>query len=137
MRAIIKPDCLLYGTDSDMTRNYIIRLEKHSGKMTKLLEVEGSSLCAASFGPVMAISTCVEPNPCCPSKECSIYLSRDSDAWKRVMPHRKDRYQPFLFQYGTLVLPFACNKQPIGMFSGQAVIGGHNLVTLLNFGGKE
>ena len=135
--AIVKPDCLLYGTDSDITRNFIIRLEKQSGKRTKLLEVEGSSLYAASFGPVMAISTCVEPNPCCPSKECSIYLSRDGDAWTRVMPHRKDRYHPSLFQYGALVLPIAENKQAKGMFSGQAVIGAHNLVTLLNFDGKE
>jgi hypothetical protein len=81
----------------------------------------------------MAISTCVEPNPCCPSKECSIYLSSDGDAWKRVMPHRKDRYHSFFFQYGTLVLPFSCNKEAKGMFSGQAVVDAHDLVTLLSF----
>jgi hypothetical protein len=133
--AIVKPDCLLYGTDSDNGRNFIIRLDKQTGKLSKLLEVEGSSLYAASFGPVMAISTCVEPNPSCPSNECAIYLSRDGDAWNRVMPHRKDRHHPFLFQYGTLVLPSSRNKEAKGMFSGQAVVGAHDLVTLLNFDG--
>jgi len=88
----------------------------------------------------MAISTCVEPNPCCPSKECAIYLSRDGDVWQRTMPHRKDRLHPVLFQYGTLVLPKSHSQQPIGMFSGQAVVNAHNLVTLLDFdnpAGKE
>jgi hypothetical protein len=135
--AIIKPDSLLFGTDSDNGPNFIIRMDRQTGKLSKLLEVEGSSLYAASFGPVMAISTCVEPNPTCPSNECSLYFSRDGDAWKRVMPHQKDRHHPFFFQYGTLVLPIARNNQAIGMFSGQAVVGAHNLVTMLNFNGKE
>ena len=137
VRAIVKPDSLLFGTDSDNGPNFIIRLDKQTGKLSKLLEVEGSSLYAASFGPVMAISTCVEPNPFCPSNECSLYLSRDGDAWTRVMPHRKDRHHPFFFQFGTLVLPIARNNEAIGMFSGQAVVGAHNLVTVLNFNGKE
>jgi hypothetical protein len=138
--AIVKPDCLLYGTDSDLSRNFILRLDKQTAKVSKLLEVEGSSLYATSFGPIMAISTCVEPNPCCPSKECAIYLSRDGDSWRRIMPHRKDWFHHNLFQYGALVLPYSYSQQPIGMFSGQAVVDAHNLVTLLDFdnqAGKE
>jgi len=135
--AIVKPDCLLYGTDSDRNRNFIIRLDKKTGKKTKLLEIEGSSLYAAAFGPINAISTCVERNPACPSRDCSIHVSFDGDAWNRIQPHKKDRYSLQLFQFGALILPFTCNDQPKGMFSGQAVESAHNLVTMLDFNAKE
>jgi hypothetical protein len=130
---IVRPDCLLYGTDSDQNRNYIMRLEKQSGRLACIQEVEGSSLYAAKFGPVHAISTCVEPNPACPSQECALYISRNGDAWQRVQPHRKDRHHPELFQFGTLALPYSYYDQPRGMFSGQAVVGAHNRVRLLEF----
>jgi hypothetical protein len=135
--AIVKSDCLLYGTDSDLGRNFIVRLDKKTGKKTKLLEIEGSSLYAATFGPVNAISTCVERNPACPSQECSLYISPDGDAWSRIQVHKKDRHNLTLFQFGALILPFARNEQAKGMFSGQAVENAHNLVTILNFDSKE
>jgi hypothetical protein len=131
--AIITPDCLYYGTDSDRERNFLVRLEKRSGKTCKLQEVEGSSLYATSFGPVHAISTCVEPNPACPSRECSLYVSRDGDRWERILPHRKDILNPVLFQFGCLVLPYSHCPRPRGMFSGQAVSWAHDKTTLLDF----
>jgi hypothetical protein len=134
---ILKPDYMLYGTDADNERNFIIHLDKKTAKISKLLEVEGSSLFSTSFGPVMAISTNVEPNPSCLSKECSIYISRDGDSWQRILPHRKDWYHNALFQYGTLVLPYSYSRQALGMFSGQAVVGAHNLLTFLDFDNKE
>ena len=92
--AIMRPDCLIYGTDSDSERNYIMRMDKESGEVSELLEVEGSSLYATTFGPVFAISTCVEPNPACPSRECGLYVSRDGANWQRIVAHRKARYHP-------------------------------------------
>jgi hypothetical protein len=134
--AIVTPECLYYGMDSDRERNFIIRLEKRTGKMTKLLEVEGSSLYAATFGQVHVISTCVEPNPACPAQECALYVSRDGDRWQRMLPHRKDSFNPWLFQFGCLVLPYSYCSQSRGMFSGQAVVGAHNKATLLDFSGS-
>jgi hypothetical protein len=134
---IVEKDCILYGTDSNSSNNFIIRLDKQTAKYTKLQEIEGSSLYAARFGPVYGISTCVEPNPACPSRECSLYISRDGDAWRRIQPHKKDWYHVILFQFGALILPFACNAQPKGMFSGQAVVGAHDCVTLINFDDNE
>jgi hypothetical protein len=135
--AIVKPDCLLYGTDSDRDRNFIVRLDKKTGKKTKLLEIEGSSLYAVAFGPINAISTCVERNPACPSRECSLHVSFDGDAWNRIQVHKKDRYNFHLFQLGALILPFACNDRPKGMYSGQAVESAHDLVTMFDFNSKE
>jgi hypothetical protein len=131
--AIITPQCLYYGTDSDREKNYIIRLDKKSGKMEIIREIEGSSQYATSFGPVHVISTCVEPNPACPSRKCSLYISRDGDSWNNIFPHRKDCLNPVLFQFGCLVLPHSVCNQARGMFSGQAVIGAHDRVTLVDF----
>ena len=119
--AIVESDCLLYGTDSDRARNYIVRLDKQDGKLTTLREIEGSSLYATTFGGVRVISTCVEPNPSCPSRECSLYASRNGADWQRTVVHKKDRYHPTYFQFGTLVLPYARCTKPRGMYSGQAV----------------
>ncbi len=133
MAAIVQQDELIYGTDSEIERNYIIRMDKRSGQIRKIQEVEGSSLYATTFGPVLAISTCVEPSPYQLTKESALYLSRDGDLWQRALSYHKDRHHPTLFQYGTLVLPHSQQQQPFGMFSGQAVVGEHDRVTLVSF----
>lgn len=131
--ALIEPDCLICGTDSDHDRNFIVRIDKQSGRVDDLREVEGSSLYATRFGDVRLISTCVEPNPACSSRECSLYASRDGEEWKRTIVREKDRYHPKYFQFGTLVLPYSCSLEPRGMFSGQAVKGLDDRVTLIDF----
>ena len=76
---------------------------------------------ATSFGPVHVISTCVEQNPVCKSRDCSLYASANGADWKRILVHRKDRYNLKYFQFGLLVLPYAYNNEPKGIYSGQAV----------------
>ena len=121
--ALVSRDALTYGTDSDRERNFIVRLEKESGRLTRLLEVEGSSLDATSFGPLQLISTCVEPNPQCPSPHACIYGSLDGERWERLAAYRKDAWHPTLFQFGNLVLPASRSPEPRGHFSGQALRG--------------
>jgi hypothetical protein len=120
--ALIESDSLIYGTDSDRDRNFIVRLDKRSGRIDELLEVEGSSLYSARFGSLRLISTCVEPNPYCRSRDSVLYGSKDDGAWEPLVAHRKDFLNPVYFQFGTLVLP---NTQPGSqqgyMYSGQAV----------------
>jgi hypothetical protein len=130
---IVEPECLLYGTDSDHERNFIVRMDKQSGEVCKLLEVEGSSLYAATFGPLRLISTCVEPNPACPSRECSLYASRDGVRWKRVVSYHKDKFHFPSFQLGAIVLPYAFHAQPRGIYSGQAVQGEDDRLSLITF----
>ncbi len=104
--AIVEPDCLLYGTDSDRERNFIIRLEKQSGAMHEVREVNGSSFHAASFGALRLISASAEPNPICATHECVLYASSDGDRWERMVTYPKDRYNSHFFQIGTIVLPY-------------------------------
>jgi len=131
--AIVMPDRLIYGTDSDRQRNFIVTMDKKSGRVEELLEVEGSSLYTASFGPIHVISTCVEPNPACPSRECSLYVSTDGIVWKRTFVHRKDRFDFKYFQFGTIVLPYSHNTDARGMCSGQAIQGADDTTFLLEW----
>jgi hypothetical protein len=126
-------DRFVYGTDSNQDRNFIVTMDKQSGRVERLREVEGSSLFATSFGPFHAISTCVEPNPACPSRESVLYASADGDVWTRVASHRKDRHDFDLFQFGTIVLPRSRCDKPLGMYSGQAVQTADDATFLLSF----
>lgn len=121
--ALLSREALTYGTDSDRERNFIVRLEKATGRLTRLLEVEGSSLAATSFGPLQLIATCVEPNPQCPSRLACLYGSLDGERWQRLASYRKDAWHPTLFQFGALVLPGSRCPEPRGHFSGQALRG--------------
>jgi len=129
--ALIETDCLIYGTDSDCQQNAIVRLDKRTGKVHHLRDVEGTSLYAATFGPVQVISTCVEPNAACNSNECSLYASRDGAQWERLLVHKKDRHHNKYFQFGTIVLPYAYHGEPRGMYSGQAIEGMDDRVSFL------
>ena len=132
--ALVSAEALTFGTDSDRERNFIVRLEKRSGRLTRLLEVEGSSLFATSFGRLQLISTCVEPNPQCSSRMASLYGSLDGERWERLRSYRKDAWHPTLFQFGTLVLPTSRCPMPRGAFSGQAVRGLDERVSTLTLG---
>jgi hypothetical protein len=118
---LVRPECLIYGTDSDRDRNFIVRLDKKTGEVAILREIEGSSLFATDFGACSAVTTCVEPNPVCRSRDASLYLSADGETWDRHLSLAKDRYHPVLYQFGTIVLPFSHCESSLGMFSGQAV----------------
>lgn len=120
---LVEPDRLLYGTDSDRERNFIVSMEKNTGRVTTIREVEGSSLFAARFGAVRLVSTCVEPNPACRSRQATLYASSDGDTWSAVMSVRKDFYHMVYFQFGTLVLPISRWHDSCGIVSGQAVRG--------------
>lgn len=127
--ALVEPDCLLYGTDSDIERNYLVRLDKRTGVIHDLCKADGSSLYAGRFGSLCVIATCTEPNPTTADDECSLYVSRDGENWKRFFVHKKDGYHSVLFQFGTLVLPYGYGTQARGMFSGQAVEGADDRVS--------
>jgi hypothetical protein len=111
---------ITYGTDSHVEYNEILRIEKASGRPESLCAVEGSSLYAARFGQVRAISTAVEPSAVNFSREVSLYLSADGEHWKRAVVERKDRWHALL-QFGTLVLPHSEGDTSWGAFGGQAL----------------
>jgi hypothetical protein len=50
VNALVEPDCLIYGTDTELEQNYIVRLDKKTGRRDLLVPTNGSSLFAARYG---------------------------------------------------------------------------------------
>lgn len=130
---IVEKDCLYYGTDSELCQNYIVRMDKKTGQVTRLRAVEGSSLYATRFGDVRLISTCVEPSSVNRSRQSVIYASVDGDNWQPIQSFNKDMLDARLFQFGTVALPTSDYHESVGMFSGQALAGCDNRITLVQF----
>lgn len=131
VNVLARPDCLIYGSDSELESNYIVRFDKKTGRCDRVMPLEGSSLYAADFGEQGFISTCVEPSQISKGTYSSLYGSVDGENWTRKTSFRKDGWNAKLFQFGLIVLPCVQNRQPTcGMFSGQALSGNHDKVSI-------
>ena len=128
---LVRPDCLIYGSDSELEQNYIIRLDKKTGRYERVVPLDGSSLYASDFGNLGLISTCVEPSRVNKGRYSSLYGSVDGANWKQLLSLPKDCWKAVLFQFGLIVLPYVESLQPAyGMFSGQALTKHHNRVSI-------
>jgi len=133
---LVRPDCLIYGSDSEVEPNYIVRLDKRSGRYQRIAALNGSSLYAADFGQLGAISTCVEPSRVNRGRQAGVYTSVDGENWFEPFFAKKDRWHAALFQLGLIVLPYVQSRDPKhGMFSGQAVVHHHDRINLFRLGG--
>jgi hypothetical protein len=125
------PDGLIYGSDSEVEQNHIVKLDRISWRYERVAPLDGSSIYAADFGRFSLISTCVEASSVNTGKVCSLYESSDGTRWNRALSMRKDIWQNTIFQFGLIVLPYVMSKNPVyGMFSGQAVVGNHDQVSI-------
>jgi hypothetical protein len=120
--AIVEPDALVFGTDTETERNGIVRLDKVTGEATRLRDIPGTSLYATRFGGLRMISTCVEPSVVNPDRNAALFASVDGESWSEVAAFRKDALPFRYFQFGTIVLPYAGPAAPV-IFSGQALRG--------------
>ncbi|MGD0832487.1 MAG: hypothetical protein ABR907_16255 [Terracidiphilus sp.] len=128
---LVRPDCLIYGSDSELEVNYIIRLDKKTGQYERLMPTDGTSLYAAQFGEIGIISTCVEPSKVNKGKHASLYGSMDDVNWSQLMSFRKDHWNCIAFQFGLIVLPNVEGGKPgHGMFSGQALKKHHDRTSI-------
>jgi len=116
-------DSLVYGTDSEMESNFIVRLDKASGRTETIAPLEGSSMYACRFGGIYTLSTTVEPSKINRGRFAVLWASRDGARWRPVYAARKDRWSARYFQYGSLVLPSGSSEREAVAFSGQAVRG--------------
>jgi len=116
-------DHLIYGMDSERAPNAVMRLDKATGRVERLQEIDGSCIYACRFGGLYVLSTTVEPSRVNHSTTAGLWVSRDGDRWQRVLRVEKDFWHPVYFQYGSLVLPRGASEQETIFFSGQALKG--------------
>lgn len=114
-------DRLIYGTDTHLEPNAVMSMDKATGRIERLRELDGSCIYACRFGGLYALSTTVEPSPVNHARHAGLWLSRDGETWTRVFQAEKDRWHPIYFQFGSLVLPRGASEREVILFSGQAV----------------
>jgi hypothetical protein len=116
-------DRLVYGTDTEMEPNAVLRLDKNTGRIERVTEMDGSCIYACRFGGLYVMSTTVEPSKVNRSQNASLWVSRDGERWTKVFQAAKDRWNERYFQFGSLVLPRGESDREAIAFSGQAVRG--------------
>ena len=121
--AIVEADGLLFGTDTELEKNTIVRLDRRTGRLSTLLEIDGASLFATRFGDLRLIASDVEPSAVNPSRMARLYASFDGDRWDVLDSREKDMWSMHYFQFGTFVLPYSDYRGGRGCYSGQALRG--------------
>ncbi len=116
-------DSLIYGTDTEMAPNAVIRLNKESGRIERLAETAGSCIYACRFGGLYALTTTVEPSPVNAARHAALWLSRDGERWLEAFRAPKDHWNARYFQFGSLVLPAGTGPREVILLSGQALQG--------------
>lgn len=116
-------DRLVYGTDTHVEPNAVMCLDKKTGRVERVFEIDGSCIYACRFGNTYAISTTVEPSPVNRSENAALWVSGDADRWVRAYEAPKDRWSARYFQFGSLVLPRGESDGDAIVFSGQALSG--------------
>lgn len=116
-------DRLVYGTDTEMEPNAVMSLDKKTGRVRRVFEINGSCIYACRFGDIYAISTTVEPSRVNRSRNATLWVSRDAEQWFKAFEAPKDRWHAAYFQYGSLVLPRGESDRETILVSGQALRG--------------
>jgi hypothetical protein len=136
VQAIIEPDCLYYGTDSNVENNYIVRFDKLSCKPELLCPIPGASLFATRFGKMRLISTSVDPTT--KTKNVILYGKYgDNSNWNELITYRKDIWNPKYFQYGTLIFPRNNSETIWGAYSGRALYKLDNKTAIVTWSFKQ
>jgi hypothetical protein len=125
IQLIFTQDYVYYGTDTPYEINRICRIDKRTGKMETLADVDGSVYWGCKINGAMFFSTAVEPSRTNRSKYASIWGSGDGMNWKQIKAYRKDIWPMPFCQIGQLYFPQGENKTDYLFFTPIATE--HNL----------
>ncbi|MBW1673126.1 MAG: hypothetical protein JRJ45_05680 [Deltaproteobacteria bacterium] len=99
-----------FGSDTPLERNFIYRLDRKTGKIDKLQEVESSVFWGCKVGESLFFSTAVEPSKANRCRDACIWGSKDGETWKCIARFGKDIWPMKLFQYGQIFFPAGENN---------------------------
>jgi len=119
-------DFIVYGTDTEVAKNYIYRIDRKSGQEYCLEDLQGSVLSSAKTDEGAVISTAVEPSEVNHDQYSHIWFSKDGLKWEELYKGKKDFFPPKLWQYGRFKFPIGAISNGKIYFSGHALEGFDN-----------
>lgn len=101
---------IFFGSDTPLEKNYLYRYDRDSGRVDRVMGVEGSVFHASRVNDGLLFATAVEPSAVNTGRDAVLYASKDGNTWRVVARHRKDFWHMTLFQYGQLIMPSGNNQ---------------------------
>jgi hypothetical protein len=125
-------DYIVYGTDTEHEENYIYSINRETSKETCLKKLQGSVLMATQNYNTgnSVISTAVEPSLINNHAYAHVWFSHDGINWKDIYSEKKDKWSARYFQYGRISFPQNALQHSSIIFSGHALQGIDNKVTI-------
>lgn len=116
-------DFIVYGTDTQVEKNYIISFDRKDGKENCLQEIQGSVIAATQVGESACISTAIEPSEINKEPYVHLWFSPDGTQWKDVYKVKKDLFSLKYFQFARMQFPHnAITKEQV-IATGHALEG--------------
>lgn len=121
--AVALRQALVYGTDSPLEQNYMMRLDPETGALTPLVPVQHSVFFTGRACEGIFASTVVEPSQVHPTQRVHVWFSPDGAAWHEVFSAARDRWSLRLFQYPSAFIARGPSSCPYVFLSLRGVRG--------------
>lgn len=112
---------IIFATDSQYAQNVIRSIDRETGEVKDLCEIQGSGIYAAQNGNLMMVSTTVEPSAVNLDKSSHLWYSFDGHHWTELCSFEKDRLPATYFQFGSIRFPNYEGDCPWLAFNGRAL----------------
>ena len=93
-------DHMIYGTDTPLDKNHIVRIDRDSNHLTKIESLPGSVFYLRKTNAGLFCTTAVEPSEVNHSRECEVWFSQNGASWIKIASFTKDRWSELYFQFG-------------------------------------
>jgi hypothetical protein len=122
-----RPEALYWGTDAGSDagehQNYVMRLDRKTGVLDQLIQIQGPCHGTATLkNGTIIVSTGVEGGVNEKDKYAHLWVSREGSSWQEVACFRKDIY-PYIVQYGILRFPHGLEMCEDLAFTGMGLVG--------------
>lgn len=114
-------DEIIFATDSQYEQNYIRSINRETGEVRDLCEIQGSGIYGAQNGNLMMISTTVEPSKVNLDRSSHLWYSFDGHNWKELCSYEKDCLKDTYFQFGSIRFPNYEGECPYLAYNGRAL----------------
>lgn len=96
---------IIFATDSQYEQNYIRSINRDTGEVKDLCEIQGSGIYGAQNGNLMMVSTTVEPSTVNLDRSSHLWYSFDGHNWTELCSYKKDMWKETYFQFGSIRFP--------------------------------
>lgn len=110
LQLILTQDYVYYGTDTPYEMNHIRRINKRTGKVETLADLDGSVYWGCKVGGIIFFSTAVEPSKINRYRYASLWCSQDGINWIKIEKYKKDLWPMKYGQIGQIYLPQGENE---------------------------